>query len=267
MGYVRTPEEIDRIQELTRRSRFTLEGISIEFETTDEFVRSVLPPCLEPDGARGLVTVSRWQSAVCGEFESTAVMVNARWDKYVGTYFLNLIVSGDMPITLGRQLWGEPKKRGDSQLYRDGDNVYGYCERNGTRIVQIDAVFTEELGPQVQEGYTIEVDGPMGHDASLTGDPFIASFLNGRKLDSLRRGTGDLTLTSSDFDPVGDIPIISIGQALHYTGESFYEEVARTYLSDRDAYLPYILGRGYDDLSKFRVPLRHRAGLLEGATR
>lgn len=266
MGYVRTAEEIARIQSMTRRALFTIEGVSVEFQTTAEFARAVLPPCLEPDGARGIATVSRWQAGVCGEFESTAVMLNAKWGEYVGTYFLTLIVSGDMPVTIGRELWGEPKKLGTTQFYRDGSDVYGYAERNGTRIVQIDASFTEDLGPQQVSGYALEVNGYLGHDASLVSDPFVAAFLNTRKFDAVRRGTAELTLTGTEFDPVDEIPILSTGQALHYTGESVYEEAERqTLTGGADTYLPYILGRSFDDLSKFRVPQRHRGLLLAGA--
>lgn len=258
MAYVRTAEEIDRIQALVRTARFALEGVSIEFETTKEFARSVLPPCLEPVEARGVITVSRWQAGVCGEFESTAVMLNAKWREYVGTYFLTLIVSGDMPVTIGRELWGEPKKLGDSHLYRDGDDVYAYGERHGVRVVEIDASFDQDLGEQVIDSYALEVNGYLGHDASLAADPFVAAFLNARRFDSVRQGTGELTLTGTPFDPVDEIPIVATGRALHYTGESVYTEAARETLPDRETYLPYILGRSYDDLTQHRVPRRHR---------
>lgn len=267
MGYVKTPDEIAAMQSLTRRAYFTLEGVSIEFETTAEFARSVLPPCFEPDGARGIATVSRWQAGVCGEFESAAVMLNAKWGDYVGTYFLTLVVSGDMPVTIGRELWGEPKKLGTTQFYRDGNDVYGYAERNGARIVQIDASFSKDLGSQELRSYALEVNGYLGHDASLAADPFAAAFLNTRRFDAVREGEGDLTLTGTAFDPVDEIPILSTGRALHYTGESVYEEAAREQLPDRETYLPYILGRSFDDLTKFRVPKRHRASLMEGAAR
>lgn len=258
MGYVRTAEEIHRIQSLVKPAVFTLEGVSVEFETTTEFARSVLPPCLELDEPLGLVTVSRWQAGVCGEFESSAVMLNARWGKYVGTYFLTLIVSGDMPVTIGREFWGEPKKTGQAELYRDGNDVYAYGERNGQRLIEIDATFTKDLGPQSSSSHALEVNGPLGHDANLAGDPFVAAFKVDRSFDSVREGSATLTLTGSPFDPVDEIPIVSVGIARHYTGAAAYEEAARATLADRATYLPYILGRSFDDLSKFRKPLRHR---------
>lgn len=259
MGYVRTREEIKRIQDLARRAIFTIEGVSVEFETTAEFARSVLPPCLDFDEPGGIVTVSRWQSAVCGEFGSTAVMLKARWKEFVGTYFLTLLVSGDMPVAIGREFWGEPKKRGESHFFRDAENIYAFGERNGVRLVQIDATFTKDLGHQTVKSHALEVSGPLAHDASLAGDPFVAAFLTS-KSGHFREGTAELLLTGSPFDPVDDIPVLSTGRALHYTGESSYEEIAREYMPDRDTYLPYILGRSFDDLSQFRVPLRHRAG-------
>ena len=88
-----------------------------------------------------------WQSRVCGEFESAALMVYARYGDVVGTYFLTLVVSGDMPVTFGRELWGEPKKLGSSRLYRDGDTMYGYGERNGTRLIAIELDLRPRPGP------------------------------------------------------------------------------------------------------------------------
>ena len=45
MGFVKTPEEVKEIQALLSKGRFTVESVSIEFETTFEFLRKVLPPC------------------------------------------------------------------------------------------------------------------------------------------------------------------------------------------------------------------------------
>ncbi|HET6509118.1 MAG TPA: acetoacetate decarboxylase family protein [Baekduia sp.] len=258
MGYVRTPEEIERMRALLSPALFTLEGVSVEFETTEAFARQVLPPCFEPDGARGLATVSRWQAGVCGEFDSAAVMLFARYGEVVGTYFLTLVVSGDMPVTIGREFWGEPKKLGAAHFYRDGDDVYAFGERNGTRIIEIEATFGPDLGPQEGRSHTLEVTAPLSHDASLAGDPVALVFDVRRSFTSTREGTGLLRLNGTPFDPVDEIPIVSVGAANHYTGESSYDEIARDALPDRERYLPYILGRSFDDLARFPRPRRHQ---------
>jgi acetoacetate decarboxylase len=58
MGWVKTPEEIARIQRVLAAPRFTdAERLQVDFLTTPEFVRSVLPPGLEP-AAEPIVSAS-----------------------------------------------------------------------------------------------------------------------------------------------------------------------------------------------------------------
>ncbi len=256
MGYVRTPEEVARIQHLLSPSRYTLEGVSIEFETTVEFINEVLPPCFEPTEPRGLATTTVWQSAVCGEFESAALMVYARYGDIVGTYFLTLVVSGDMPVVLGRELWGEPKKRGTAQLFRDGDTLYGYGERNGTRLIEIDATFDTDLGPQQSTSHALELTAALTHRGELAASPLAKVFTVDRDMQTVRAGSGTLRLTSGPLDPVGDVPIVSCGAARHYTGTARYDQIAQATLTDGEQYLPYILGRSFDDLTQLRRPRR-----------
>ena len=257
------------MRELLTPAYFTIEGMSIEFETTPEFVRSVLPPCFEPaDQSTGLATTSRWQAGVCGEFESTAVMINALNEGVLGTYFLTLIVSGDMPVTIGREFWGEPKKLGDTHFFRDGDTIYAYGERNGTRIVEIEATFGPDLGPREMTGNALELAGAFTHDARLAHDPVALTYEVGRSFTSVREGSGTLTLTGTAFDPLDEIPLVSTGKALHYTGEASYKEISRRELvGEADTYLPYILGRSFDDLTEFPRPLRHRDRFAPGTGR
>ncbi|HGL6719499.1 acetoacetate decarboxylase family protein [Burkholderia contaminans] len=45
---------------------------------------------------------------------------------------LYIQVSGDMPVSIGREMWEEPKKTGFAQLYVDGHPMHGYGERKRT---------------------------------------------------------------------------------------------------------------------------------------
>lgn len=263
MPYVRSAEEIERIRALLSPALFTLEGVSIEFRTTEAFARAVLPPCLESDEGRGLATVSRWQAGVCGEFESAAVMLWARYGELTGTYFLTLIVSGDMPVTIGRELWGEPKKLGSAHFYRDGDDVYAFGERGSTRVVEIEASLGPDLGPSETESNAFELTAQLTHDGGLAEDPALVVCEVGRSMASTRVGEGELRLNGTPFDPVDEIPILSTGPTAHYTGEASYEEIARDRLTESpESYLPYILGRSFDDLALFPQPRRHRVAAV-----
>src|SRR5690348_12484500 len=119
MPFVATKDQVEAFQAFSHRPGFSQEAVSVNFVTTEEFVRSVLPPGLEPaDRPVGSVSISTWESKLCGEFECTMVSLQAKHKGVEGKYILTLVVSGDMPVTWGREVWGEVKKTGVSQLYR-----------------------------------------------------------------------------------------------------------------------------------------------------
>lgn len=97
----------------SHRPGFSQEVVSVDFVTTAEFVKSVLPPPgLEPPSKpTGPVSISTWGEQTL-EFECTLVSLQAVHDGVKGKYCLTLIVSGDTPVTWGREIWGEVKKTG-----------------------------------------------------------------------------------------------------------------------------------------------------------
>ncbi|MBU9150393.1 acetoacetate decarboxylase family protein [Burkholderia multivorans] len=60
---------------------------------------------------------------------------------------LYILVSGDMPVSIGREMWGEPKKTGFAQLYVDGHQMHGYGERDGVVSSKSTANLDRTLGP------------------------------------------------------------------------------------------------------------------------
>lgn len=258
MSYVRTPEEIQAIQALLQPALFTLEGVGVEFTTTHEFLRAVLPPCFGvPDAPKGTARVARWQSAVCGEYESCAVMVNATFGDLVGSYFLTLFVSGDMPVSIGRELYGEPKKAGRGAFFRDGNEFYVYGERNGVRAVEISATFSDELGEsRTERSHAFELKADLAPNGDMLGPPSVLVFDIDLSWTRIREGTGELKFNGTPWDPVHEIPVVEVGRAQHYTGENRYVASRRVVLDESDKYLPYVLGRHFDDLSLFPAPKR-----------
>jgi acetoacetate decarboxylase len=80
MGFVKTPEEVARIEKVASHPRFVgSEMLTIDFLTTPEFVASVLPPGLEP-ATEPLVTamVGRWRSNCVGDYAGGAIYLMAR---------------------------------------------------------------------------------------------------------------------------------------------------------------------------------------------
>lgn len=263
MVFVKTAEEVKEIEDLLAKGQFTTESVTIEFRTTKEFVRSVLAPCFEPaDEPIAFANVSRWQSAFCGEFDCGIVSVRCRYKGQEGSAMLLLVTSGDTPNAIGREMWGCAEKGGTAQLYFDGQRAYAYSARNGTRLIEINAEFGPDLGPQpMMENLTFELKAqPHTTGRGLQNDVIMSALLSKETYQVYREGTGSLTFRGTVFDPLDEIPIVSVGKTYYNEGEwlwttSFFDE-----LPDRQAYMPFIYGQKYDDLRHFNRPTRFAKG-------
>lgn len=260
MAYVKTPAEIAAMRPMFAKPKFLLDGLRIEFETSMDFIKSVLPPCLEaPAKPVALASVGRWQSWACGEFDTACIYVGARHKDIEGFYNLTMLVSGDMPITWGREVWGEGKKQATMGYHRDGGDFYGFGERNGVRLIEIEAEMGPDRGAGESISHSFEVKAcPSADGEGLEYDPVLIVLKAHTRYTHLREGKGTLRLRSSVFDPCGTVPVEKLGAATHVNGESIYTVEAATPQTDRAAYIPYIYGRNYDDLSKYPIPARYR---------
>lgn len=260
MGYVKTPAEVAAMRQMFAAPKFLLDGLRIEFETSMDFIRSVLPPCLEaPAKPLALASVGRWQSWACGEFDTACIYVAARHNGIDGYYNLTMLVSGDMPIAWGREVWGEAKKSAAMRLHRDGNDFYAFGERHGVRLIELEAELGPDQGAGESIGHSFEVKAhPSADGAGLEYDPVLIVLKAHTRYTTLRQGTGRLTLRSSAFDPCGTVPVVRTLGAVHVNGESDYSVEAAIPQKDRAAYIPYVYGRNFDDLAQYPIPARYR---------
>lgn len=258
--YVKSGEEVANIRKRLAAGRFIIDSLDIEFETTREFIRSVLPPCLEPgDAPTGIIGVSKQESEICGTFNCAVIFLSARCEDVEGLYSLLMLVDQELPITLGREMWGEAKKMGTADLLYDGRYMYGYADRKGTRLIEVEAELGPDLGPADTAFTSLELKAQLdssGH--GLQYDPILFALDVNASSTNVRKGPATVKLAGSKWDPIDSMPIISTGQATHSVGECYGRPGREFPQSDRDAYVPYILGRYYDDPTLFRVPQRHR---------
>lgn len=249
MGFVKTEDEIEAIKDIIYPTHFEYESIVVRFETDEEFLREVLPPCFEPPKAPCVAKafVSSWQSRRSG-FDCAMVDLPARFGDYEGWYHLTHLINGDMPITLGREMWGEAKKRGEMHLEFDGNKARGWGERNGVKLIEIEAEFDpEKLPPQVNEQKRLELKAFISSDGrGLQYNPIVLKLEQTEYIDELWKGSGKLTFRGSDTDPTDTVPIVKILDAGHEIGTSTVGVVEEIEMSDRDPYLPYVWGRAYD---------------------
>lgn len=256
MAFVKTPQECAAIQRYFARPRWLLDGVRVRFATSPDFIAYVLPPCLKPAGdASAVVSIGRWQSACCGEFDTASVYVTCTDGQDIGLYNVAMIVTGDTPVTWGREVWGEVKKRGEIGYYRGPDSVYAFAERNGVRLIEVAAKLQGAPVTTTSNGLCFEVKAyPAANGIGLEYNPRLVRLTIRSDAAVERSAEAEIRFAGSPFDPLDTIPIVSVTAAAHVADAPIYEVAGVTELADPEAYIPYVYGRHYDDLTMFRTP-------------
>lgn len=251
MGFVKTREEIARIQAALREPRFfSSQMLSVQYLTKPQIVRRVLPPGLEPTD-KPLVTamVGRWGRSNCVHaFEGGGLYVQARHGEHLGDYCLAMPMSSDAAIIFGRELFGEPKKQATTTLERRGNHLRGKCVRYGKPILAIDAMM--ETKEKASEGGFVNFHYkflPSADGRGLQWDPALVMATFQTKITLHETGRGKVTLGNTVHDPLGEIEMVEIVNASYVEGDiiSRCETLASVKAED---FLPYAYGK-IDDWS------------------
>lgn len=255
MSFVASPEELRIFEEFSSKPSFSQEAIIVDFETTTEFVRGVLPPGLDPGSTpTGHILLSTMESKLCGEFDCAIVSLDVTFRGKPGTYMLEILISGDTPVTWGREVWGECKKTGTCRLWRSGDYRYACAERNGVRLIELQGKFGDDLPPRTRESINYEIKAyPHSQGKGLQGEAMVNTVEIKEEDTRHSVGEGRLTIRGTAADPLHSIPIEKISQFKYTSGRADYTVVAEAELGCGNAYLPYLIGRHYDDLRVFKV--------------
>jgi acetoacetate decarboxylase len=245
MGFVKTREEIARLEHVLKHPRFVgAEMLTIDYLTTNSIVRSILPPGLEP-AADPLITamVGRWRSNCVADFAGGAIYVAARHKDIEAAYVLAMFMDTDQAIMFGRDLFGEPKKRAVSDLRRNGSSIHGYVERCGVRLIDIRAELTTDLGPATAHGANFNIKAvPASDGVGCEDDPYLTLAEFDNTLCVRKEGPGTLLLGSSVHDPLADIKVVQLRKATYIEGDliSRCRTIAR--LPGKE-FVPYLYGR------------------------
>lgn len=261
MGYVLTPQELEEwgVRIFSSARGIMSEGVSMPFTTEPDFVEHVLPPCLKPAPGDARGQVNMWKCF--GDFEAfdvCEVSLAAQFRDIVGMYQLLFLVSGDMPVTVGRELWGEAKKRGEVHFAFEGTKVRAGGDRHGMRLVEIEADVNQPAAPDEEAGRSTDIQIKTILDPSgmkLHFDPRVLTSTRAVSKIVARTGTGTLTLKGTERDPIGEIPIRStVGEVIYsvariqFVDHKEWDALAEG--GERDDYVPYVIGRNYDWVGK-----------------
>ena len=246
MGYRLTDDELMAFQAGVEGSIYTVIGMDVWFTTTREFLAEVLPPCFTvPDEPIGYVQFSAGEGAGMG-FHSVTIYVAAKFGEIEGFYDLTMVLSGDMTVILGREMLGESKKRAEFGFSAELPHVSGFAERAGTKIIQVAGEFGENLGTLDTVRNGMHLKAFLNTDATdLEYDPIVFVATCTTHYDSYYEGTGTLELTSTEGDPCGTIPIVSVDRAVFGKRSATYA-LSQHPIEGREGYLPYVIGRSYD---------------------
>ncbi|MBS1843217.1 MAG: acetoacetate decarboxylase family protein [Actinobacteria bacterium] len=266
MAYLKEPQDIERLRECFARPRFVSQTLSIEFTTTREFAREVLPPCFDLAAEPlGYVSIAQYQSTGMGDFPCGWVHLMAKYGETEGIFPIASYFGDTTDTTWIREVWGEPGKAAKTAMFEDGDRRFAYSERKGVRIIEMEAELGAEqitAGPLEMPSNYFEVKLVLSaRDGGLEFDPAVVVMDVEEEATSYRTGAGGFDLRGTPFDPLDEIPVVTVGEASWKVSSSRYEITAYDSLEDRDAYLPWAYAdRYWDDPRLLTVPRRFAAG-------
>jgi acetoacetate decarboxylase len=250
MGFVKTPEEIARIEQELSAPRWDGQWLSVQFLTDRDTHRRLLPPPLQPADLPIVgATVGRWHSTCLGDFAGGVVNLAARHGDVEGSYVLALYLDSEPATMFGRDLFGEPKKLASTGFAYEGDQAHGWVERHGVRLLDLRADLGADRGPSSSERWTFNYKARTaagGHgleeDAILTHTHFTVSTL------VQRPGSGTVTLGSGVHDALTQIEILEVRSAVYAEDQSLARCTPAARVPAQE-FLPYHYGRQDDWLA------------------
>ena len=246
MGYRLSDDEVARFQTRLKGTEYVGEALDIWFTTTHAFLEDILPPCFTvPEEPTGVVQFVHAAGASL-DFNSVTIYVAVQFGEIHGYYDLTMLLTGDMTITFGRELWGESKKRANIEFDHELPDVSAFAERNGTTLIKATGSFGEDLGPREVKDTNLHLKAFVNVGGTdLEYDPIMFVLTGTTRFETYHEGTGTLELASTSADPCGSIPIVSVDRYSFGRITATYTQTQYP-IEGREGYLPYVIGRSYD---------------------
>ncbi|HZM57463.1 MAG TPA: acetoacetate decarboxylase family protein [Acidimicrobiales bacterium] len=211
----RTPEQI-RSREVEKTSVGAWSTVLVAtFETDPAILASVLPRPLEPSSTSlAKVTFASVDIPGMATFGAGSVSVQCSHEGTLGYYCLVMPMSTEQSVIGGRETFGEPKKLGQVAVELEGDSVHGTMTRMGITFAEFTGHITETLDVPATETrtdfYFKALPAPDGK--GLDADPSLVYCTREETVRWVKACDGELDLRDSRFDPVADLPILSLAE-------------------------------------------------------
>jgi acetoacetate decarboxylase len=246
----RGPEQL-RSREVERTSLGAWTTVLVAtYETDPAILASVLPRPLQPS-ARPLAKVTFASVDIPGRatFGAGSVAVQCTHEGTVGYYCLVMPMSTEQSVIGGRETFGEPKKIGQVTVAIDGDSVHGAMGRMGVTFAEFSGHVTEALDVPTPETrtdfYFKALPAPDGR--GLDADPSLVYCTREETVRWVKACDGELVLRDSRFDPVADLPVVSLDTVT--VGERNSIQRGRIHSTVPAEWITPFMHQRYDDLS------------------
>ena len=253
MSFVKSFEEI--VKNYRETSDFyDAETLTVIWETKPEIVERLLPSPLKP--ARrplAVAIVANYPRTNFGvSYLESALFLWAEFNGEEGNYCLSMPVTDDMAMAGGREVYGYPKKIGNIQFSRSGEDVEGWTERHGVRFFELRAKLTGKFNVEDAQNIFTEVFGAKAnvlvynfkHFPSPGGEGFdynprlIREEVEVRPK-SVELGEVEIVLEPSDHDPWAEVEIVRLLGSIYTISNNSMLKGSVVAEADPAAFAPY----------------------------
>ena len=207
------------------------EMLSATYVTDENAAREIIPkPLLPTKTPLATVFVARYPETNFGcVYNEGALFLHCEYKKERGLYCLSMPVDDDMARVGGREQLGYPKKMADKiTLEKTENRVVGSVIRKKQEILRIECELMKEVPSNFMDDVGVQTEdwdgtpcyrviaflykyfpspGGMGFDylPRLVREATLM-----RKKGEVLEGRGEVKVSSSPFDPLGDVPVKEI---------------------------------------------------------
>ena len=243
MGFVKTQEELDQYFSLGVRRFVGAQMMGVMFQTRPEIVAKLLPPPLEPtDSPDGLIFIAQYPETNLGPgYREAALYLKCRYQGEEGTYCLSMPITAEARMHNGRDIFGLPKKMANIHFERQGDQVYGYVERFGTRFVEIKIQLAGALpnGPETGPTFLFKAMPRIDLQPGFDGPVLLAKQRTVVDAKTFEVGLPEITLRPSPTDPWADVEIVTVMAGFCMLSDNTMQPGEIIGEVDADAFLPH----------------------------
>ena len=237
MLYSMKKQELDKLKKTYFMPEFlNAEMLFATYVTDENVAREIVPkPLLPTKNPLAAVFVARYPQTNFGSvYNEGALFLRCEYKKETGLYCLSMPVDEDMAMVGGREQLGYPKKMADKiTLEKTENRVVGSVMRKKQEILRIECELMKEAPSNSMDDVGVQTEdwdgtpchkviaflykyfpspGGMGFDylPRLIRQPNLM-----RKKGEILEGRGEVKVSSSPFDPLGEVPVKEVGNMIY----------------------------------------------------